>query len=137
MYQLGKRSREKLEGVHPALQEVVELAISRSNQDFSVIWGVRTAEQQNELYQKGRTSGGRIVTHMDGYKRKSNHQVKSDGFGHAVDLVPWPIDWEDWGKFEEINEAMQEAADHLGVTVVWGGLWEMRDGAHWQIEGMV
>lgn len=137
MYSLGNKSQQKLKGVHPLLREVIELAIKKTKQDFTVIWGVRTAEQQNALYQKGRTTGGSIVTYKDGYSGKSNHQVKADGFGHAVDLTPWPIDWDDWGKFADINDAVQEAADEIGVKVTWGGNWRMRDGAHWQLDGVV
>lgn len=132
-YRLGKRSKANLEGVHPDMVKVIKKAIEITNQDFTVIWGVRTAKQQNDLYQKGRTKGGSIVTYKDGYRKKSNHQVKSDGYGHAVDLVPYPVDWNDWTKFERINDAVQAAANSLGVDVVWGGDWKMRDGAHWEL----
>lgn len=132
-YVLGTRSKKNLEGVHPDMVAVVKEAIRITNQDFTVIWGVRTAEQQNELYQKGRTKPGNIVTYKDGYRKKSNHQAKSDGYGHAVDLVPYPIDWNDWTKFELINDAMQEAGRSLGVKVIWGGNWKFRDAAHFEL----
>lgn len=29
---------------------------------------------------------GKKVTNCDGYIKKSNHQAKADGYGHAVDI---------------------------------------------------
>jgi peptidoglycan L-alanyl-D-glutamate endopeptidase CwlK len=57
----------------------------------------------------------------------SNHFVKSDGFGHAVDLVPYPVDWTDLKKFDAIGRAMFAAADELGIKIRWGADWD-RDG---------
>jgi len=52
-------------------------------------WYHRTPEQQNELYQKGRTEPGGIVTYCDGYSKISYHQLWRakdigilDGSGH-------------------------------------------------------
>lgn len=135
-YTLSSKSQSKLLGVHPALVGVINKAIGYSKQDFSVLYGVRSAGQQNELYQRGRTTRGPIVTYKDGYKKKSNHQPKEDGYGYAVDLMPYPVDWEDWSKFEAINDAVQKAASELGVIVEWGGEWKMRDGAHWEYKGV-
>jgi peptidoglycan L-alanyl-D-glutamate endopeptidase CwlK len=47
--------------------------------------GARTAEQQHEIWRQGRERPGKIVTNADGFNTKSNHQIKEDGFGHAVD----------------------------------------------------
>ena len=134
-YKLGIKSLSKLNGVHPDLVKVVKRAIELSSQDFSVLYGVRTAEEQNSIYQQGRTKPGKIVTYKDGYSKKSNHQVRGDGLGYAVDLIPYPVDWNDWGKFESIDSAIQEAANELGIVVQWGGNWKMRDGAHWELVG--
>ena len=52
-YKLGNRSNERLEGVDPSLQAVVRSAIGRSEQDFSVICGLRTRKEQEALVAKG------------------------------------------------------------------------------------
>lgn len=135
-YTLSEKSKNKLIGVHPALVGVVHKAIELSDIDFSVLYGVRTAEQQNELYQRGRSTRGPIVTYKDGYTRKSNHQIKEDGWGYAVDLMPYPVDWDDWSKFESIDRAIQRASTECGVVVEWGGTWKMKDGAHWEYRGV-
>ena len=45
MYQLGKKSKKKLEGVHPDLVKVVERAIEITEQDFTVLEGLRDIER--------------------------------------------------------------------------------------------
>ena len=44
-YKLGKRSRQRLEGVHPDLVKVVERAIEITEIDFTVLEGLRTVER--------------------------------------------------------------------------------------------
>lgn len=124
MYNLGVKSRNRLQGVHPTLIKVVELAIQSTAQDFSVLEGVRSKLRQHELYAQGRTAPGPIVT----WTLNSNHfRNAKTGFGHAVDLIPYPLDWNDLAKFDAIAKAMFEAADYLGVAIRWGADWD-RDG---------
>lgn len=121
-HRLSIASKRKLEGVHPLLVAVVELALLKSKVDFKVIEGVRTEERQKVLYAQGRTAPGPIVT----WTLNSNHFVnKTTGFGHAVDLLPEPYDWRDLKQFDLMAEAMMEAAKELGVTIRWGKDWNM------------
>lgn len=138
-YKLGTRSRNNLKGVHPDLVKVVELAIKKSKQDFTVIEGVRTPARQKELYAQGRTKPGPKVT----WTMTSNHFVnKKTGFGHAVDICPYPVDWNDLSKFDRISRAMFEAAAELGIRIRWGADWNQNgkprekgetDSPHWEI----
>lgn len=126
-FKLGSRSRAELKGVHPDLVRVVERAITLSAVDFSVLEGVRTPERQKALYAKGRTKPGPKVT----WTLISNHFVNpKTGLGHAVDLAPYPVDWEGpvrFPKFDAIAKAMFEAAKIEGVVIRWGADWD-RDG---------
>lgn len=122
-YALGKQSLQRLAGVHPLLAATVALAIRRSTQDFMVLEGVRTPERQKELYAQGRSVPGQIVT----WTLTSNHFKQADGFGHAVDLVPYPVDWNTPAKFDAVQRAMFAAAEELGVKLRWGADWD-RDG---------
>jgi peptidoglycan LD-endopeptidase CwlK len=118
-YVLGKRSKERLEGVHPDLVAVVERAIEISKVDFTVLEGVRTRERQKELFDKGasKTMNSRHLT------------------GHAVDLAPWPIDWNDLGRFRIMSEAVKMASVELEVPVTWGGDWRsFYDGPHFELD---
>ena len=116
-YKLGKRSKQKLSGVHPDMVAVVELAISISEVDFTVLEGIRNINRQRELYKAGKstTMNSRHIT------------------GHAVDLAPWPISWE-WEGFYPIADAMKAAAEELEIDIVWGGDWKsFPDGPHFEL----
>ena len=134
MYKLSQRSLDNLDGVHPDLVKVVKRAIQTTKQDFLVTAGLRTTAEQQALYAQGRTKPGSIVTKADGVKNKSNHQAKSDGYGHAVDLVPYPVDWNDVSKFKAIANAMLLAASELRVKIEWGGLWKFTDYPHFELK---
>ena len=121
-YSLSKRSLDNLEGVHPSLVEVVKRAIELTSQDFIVIEGVRTQARQDELWAQGRTKPGPVVTWT---KDASSHGIGSDGFGHAVDVCPYPVDWNDLSKFDAIALAMFSAASEIGVRLRWGADWDM------------
>ena len=82
--------------IHPDLRSKMNKilgAMSMLGFPMRMVQGVRTAEYQHSLWLKGRNASGQvldaklIVTNCDGYYVKSNHQVKADGFGHAVDLA--------------------------------------------------
>jgi len=120
---LGQRSRKNLEGVNPRLVRVVERAIKLTEQDFLVIEGVRTEARQRQLFAQGRTAPGPKVT----WTLNSNHFAKADGFGAAVDICPWPVDWSKTSKFDAIAKAMFQASEELAIPIRWGADWD-RDG---------
>lgn len=118
---LGKRSKDNLVGVHPVLIQIVQRALELSPVDFFVDCGVRTPERQAELYAQGRTKPGPIVT----WTLKSNHFVNPrTGFGHAVDLIPLPVDWANLKAFDAVANAMFAAAAEIGMTIRWGADWD-------------
>lgn len=112
MFKLSNRSEQRLSEVHPDLQKVVRLAISKTQTDFGVLEGLRSATRQKQLVAEGKskTLDGRHIT------------------GHAVDLgafVDGKTNW-DWDHYYVIAEAMRNAAAELGVPLVWGGVWDKR-----------
>ena len=116
-YTLGTRSSQRLSGVHPDLVAVVKRAIQITEQDFSVLEGIRNINRQRELFKAGKST-----------TMNSRHLT-----GHAVDLVPWPISWE-WEGFYPIAEAMKQTAEELEVDIVWGGDWKsFPDGPHFEL----
>lgn len=118
----SKRSRERLQGVEEELAELMEEAIKESPIDFMIVDGLRTKEQQMELYAQGRTKPGKIVTKVDGVKRLSKHQT-----GKAVDICPWvngKLDWNDPEKFKTIANHIKNVAEELAIDVIWGGDWK-------------
>ena len=122
-YVLGPQSRARLQGVHPDLVKVVQRAIDLTAQDFMVLEGVRTPARQRNLYAQGRTKPGPKVT----WTLNSNHFLNpKTGFGHAVDLVPFPVDWSH-AKLNVVSKAMFAASQELGIPIRWGADWD-RDG---------
>lgn len=136
MFKFSKNSLKKLEGLHPNLQNFFRELIKISPYDFSITQGVRTAEEQNKLYQQGRIVPGKIVTNCDGYKLKSNHQTKSDGFGHAGDiavLVNNRIIWEE-KYYKEVAMAARILMQKYNIE--WGGDWKsFKDLPHFEYKG--
>lgn len=114
-FKLGKTSIARLKGVDETLVNIVKRAIEISEVDFSVLEGVRTLERQRELYAQGRTAPGKVVT----WTMKSKHID-----GKAVDLVPYPLDWNDLSKFDKIRNAMFQAAKEQDVNLRWGADWD-------------
>ena len=137
-YSLGAQSRARLKGVHPQLVRVVERAIEITRVDFKVIEGVRSRETMWEYWGKGRTvaqcqAAGVPVKYAQPRLAKvtwlndplmSNHRVRADGFGRAVDLLPAPYDWKATAPFDAVAAAMLKAAAELGVHVRWGADWD-------------
>ena len=115
-YKLGKRSLSRLEGVNDDLVTVVKYAIGVTKQDFSVICGLRTIEEQRVLVAKGASQ-----------TMKSKHID-----GNAVDLMAYCNGgrWE-LNLYDEIADAMKEAAEAAGVKLRWGAAWTIDDIGAW------
>ena len=117
-FRLGSRSLAKLEGVHPDLVAVVQRAIELTDVDFGVTYGVRTVEEQEKLVAQGRSQ-----------TMKSKHLIQPDGYSHAVDLVAYfgsDISWE-LNVYDNIADAMAEAANEVGIPLKWGAAWSVGD----------
>ena len=138
MYKLSKRSLDTMVGVNPDLVKVIKEAIVNSPFDFLITQGLRTAKYQNELYQQGRTKRGLKVTNADGYIKKSNHQMKIDGFGYAIDfavLDKATIDWDTESKYKAVAKHILDTGHKLGIALEWGGDWKFKDYPHIQLKG--
>jgi hypothetical protein len=105
MPKFGRKSRGVLEGLNEDLQELLSEAIKYV--DISLIEGRRSLERQKELKKLGST------------KTLDSKHLK----GEAVDLAPYPIDWENRERFIYVAGIIKGIALHLGIPVVWGGDW--------------
>jgi peptidoglycan L-alanyl-D-glutamate endopeptidase CwlK len=104
-------------GVHPHLLEVVEYARKFSPIDFGIHDGIRSIEEQRS-YVKRKIS----------WTMKSRHLKGEDGYGHAVDLVPYiggKLRWE-WAAIYELAQCMAEGSSGLEIPIRWGGVWDRR-----------
>ena len=108
-FKLSTRSETKLEGLDPRLVAVVKLAIHKLKLDFGVICGMRTMEEQRELVEKGASQ-----------TMKSKHLQ-----GYAVDLMAYIGSRASWelNLYDDIADAMAEAAREVDVPIRWGAAW--------------
>jgi len=115
-FKLSKRSLGKLEGVHPDMVATVKRAIELTTVDFGVTYGVRDLAEQERLYKSGRSQ-----------TMKSKHLIQDTGYSHAVDLVAYDgsdVVWE-INVYDNIADAMAEAANEVGCKIKWGAAWSV------------
>lgn len=135
----GKASRAKIARCHPDLRKVINEAELISPIDLTIIETIRRRETQQDYFARGRTKPGRIITHRDGVSRRSNHQARHPVTGkwlddddpnavsYAVDIGPFPLDWNDAFGFGVVYAVMMQAAANVGVN--------LRSGADWDSDG--
>ncbi|MED4205730.1 M15 family metallopeptidase [Neobacillus mesonae] len=123
--------------LHPVVEERSQKLIQQAAKKGIVIVitdGFRSAEEQNRLYEKGRTAGGDVVTYAKGGESYHN-------FGLAVDFalktqsgnVIWDMQYDgnqngkaDWAEVVQM-------AKTLGFE--WGGDWaQFKDYPHLQMD---
>ena len=104
-------------GIEPELKEVVYEAIKVTKIDFGVIEGLRTEEKQKQLVESGASQ-----------TMKSKHLE-----GRAVDLMAYIGGRGSWelNVYDEIADAMKEAAVKVDVAVRWGAAWTVTDIREW------
>ena len=122
-FKLGRASKRHLEGVSPKLVHLVEKCIKITPVDFTILatGGLRTTSAQMALFRGG-------ASKLDGRSKKSMHQKKADGFGHAVDLVPYLAGaprWE-WPLIYPLAATMAILAAEEEIELVWGGVWDKK-----------
>ena len=117
-FMLSQRSLGRLDGVKSGLHSVVCKAIKVSKVDFGVICGIRTHEEQKALYDKGASQ-----------TMNSKHLT-----GDAVDLMAYLNGRASWeiSFYDDIADAMKEAAIQEGVSIKWGAAWSIGDIREWE-----
>jgi len=127
MYKLGRTSLKRLQTADDPLPELFEKALSVSPIDFGIARGKATAEEQFELFKKGRkeidgnwtiVDLDQVVTFRDGYEKKSNHQS-----GKAVDVYAYVNGRASWDKvhLSIIAGVVLATAAEMGIKLRWGG----------------
>ena len=137
MYKFSKRSRDNLSTASTNLQKLFNEVIKEV--DCTVICGHRSPEEQFELFKKGRENKNfkwvvvdksKVVTNIDGRAKKSNHNYLPS---RAVDVVPYPLDWNDISAFKKLGEVVKRKAKELGIKISWGGDWQtLKDYPHYE-----
>ena len=140
MYKFSKKSLERLNTCHKDIQTLCHEIIK--GYDFTVIEGIRSTETQQEYYRQGKTR-------CDGIKKKSKHQADTENpLSRAIDIAPYPIDWDDRKRFYHFAGYVKATANKLfddgkiKSKFRWGGDWNgdndlnnqtFFDLPHWEI----
>lgn len=127
---LSDRSLARLQTCHADIVRVI-LEVERvSPIDFTVLQGQRSKEEQFDLYKRGRALVGgkwvvedksQVITYIDGFEKVGMHNFYPS---KAVDLAPYPIDWNDRARFYYFAGLVLGVAGRMGVNLTWGGDWD-------------
>lgn len=115
-YKFSKKSLEKLSTAHPDLQKIYHELIKVM--DVTILEGLRSKERQEELVRTGFSK-----------TLNSKHLKQPDGYSHAVDAVPFPIDWKDTERFAYMCGMIRGIAQQLNIKV--------RVGCDWDSDGVI
>lgn len=110
----SKTSWARLEGVHPYLVDLFTAVLQLM--DCTVIYGMRTFTEHQILFEKGLTK-----------TMNSMHLKQEDGRAWAVDVAPYPIDWQNTKRFYFFAGLVIALADKYlpeGYYIRWGGDWD-------------
>lgn len=108
---LSPASQGKLNQVRGDLKAVCKKAFETMPFDITIIEGLRDQKRQAQLFAEGKT---KVMT--------SRHMS-----GNAIDMAPYPVDWNDTARFKIMAQHMFAAAKELGITIRWGGNWSRID----------
>ena len=110
MAKFGNTSKKRLKTCDEKLQilfnEIVKVF------DCSILVGHRGEEDQNKAYKEGNSQ-------VKWPKGKHNKKPSS-----AVDVAPYPIDWEDRERFSYFAGFVKGVAWRLNIPIRWGGDWD-------------
>ena len=135
---LDSRSEKNIETLLPVVQDtfrdlasIAKRVAGRYGLDAKVISGHRSYEEQQVLYNKGRTTPGpKVTTAPPGF---SNHN-----FQIACDLGIFEFDGEyvdsrAGGTANKIYKIIANTAEAEGLNLAWGGHWtRFPDPPHWE-----
>lgn len=106
---LSKKGQEILATRKQALQDVINKSFEKMPFDITILAStIRTVEEQKANVAKGVS-----------WTMKSKHLT-----GEAVDMAPYPVDWNNLERFVQMAEVVLATAKEMGIPVVWGGTWK-------------
>ena len=120
-YYLSKTSTERLGECDRDLQKVFREVIKYI--DFSVICGFRDENDQNEAYLRGNSS------------KKWPNSRHNNMPSTAIDVAPYPIDWDDLNSFYRLNGVIMTIAQQMNIKLIWGASFTtLVDLPHYQLK---
>jgi len=109
-YSFSQQSKNNLKNVHPFLRRLMGHALRDIN--FTVIDGQRGQKEQNQFVEDGKSQ-------LKYPKSKHNADPSL-----AVDIAPYPIDWQAHERFTFLAGFIWGAAEQLGIDIRLGMDWD-------------
>ena len=127
MPRFSKRSAFNLLTCHKDLQTLFNEVIK--TYDCTVTCGFRNRADQEKAFAEGNT------------KLRFPRSKHNTSPSRAVDVVPYPIDWNNIARFKEMAAIVKAVAKKLKAEgkithdITWGGDWKtFKDYPHWEIK---
>ena len=111
MPKFGSKSKANLATCHEDLQKVFNEVIKYV--DCSALEGHRHEWRQNDLFEEGKT------------KVKFPMGRHNSSPSRAVDVTPYPVDWNDRERQTLFAGFVLGIARSMGIKLRWGGDWDM------------
>lgn len=129
MPKFSNASKQRLATCHEDIRTVCNELIKYI--DFSVICGHRGKADQDKAFKEGKSKLQ--------FPKSAHNPIPS----RAVDITPYPLDWNDIGSFKELHGAFVVVAQKLKEEgkikseFVWGGNWKkLKDYPHYELKGV-
>ena len=110
MFKFSTKSKTELSTCHEDLQRLFDKVIE--GYDCSILQGYRSNEEQNKLFDEGKTK-------LRGGEGKHNQAPSL-----AIDVVPYPIDWNDKARFYHFIGYVKGVAKGLNIKIRCGADWD-------------
>lgn len=109
MPKFSQSSIDKLTNLDTSLRSVLEEAIKHV--DFTVLCTYRDELEQAKAFVSGKSKVK--------WPNSKHNKIPSD----AVDIAPFPIDWNNLNRFEHLAGFIKGIAAARGIKIRWGGDW--------------
>jgi peptidoglycan L-alanyl-D-glutamate endopeptidase CwlK len=109
MARFSEKSTARLAECHIDLQRVFNIVIRR--RDCTILCGHRGQEEQDEAFRTGKSK-------LQWPYGKHNTKPSS-----AIDVVPYPVNWNDKQSMIHFAGYVLGVAEGLGIKLRWGGDW--------------
>nr|WP_223254282.1 M15 family metallopeptidase [Halobacillus halophilus] len=124
------------EELHPRVVEYKEELVARAAEqgiEMVITDGHRSVESQNELYARGRSEEGKVVTHAKGGESYHNYGLAIDFALQTDNGVVWNMERDGNGNGKSDWMEVVAIAKDLGFE--WGGDWSnFKDYPHLQMD---
>lgn len=119
-FKYSKQSKERLLTCDIGLQLLFNEVIKE--RDCTILCGFRDKEEQEKAFEQGRS------------KARFGQSKHNSSPSKAVDVMPYPINWNDSEGLSDFAGFVLSKAEELGIKIRWGGHFKnFFDGPHYEL----